>query len=149
MGNTDTLKITKGKDKIKEYRAVLEFNKDGTPKTRSGGTRSFCSECSSMLWNYDEEWAHWIYPFASVIDSPNPLPSIPGYPQFTMSSTDTATGGARVGSSDEVDKPQLYVLKRNSCPAHVPAPCNSVVYGEYPPGEGIEAWHKATGTWVD
>jgi hypothetical protein len=61
----------------------------------------------------------------------------------------------------------LYVLKRGSCPSHVPVPCDAVVYEEYPPGEGIEvsrqvslreyglndgsaqAWHKATGTWVD
>merc|ERR1711941_239382 len=107
MGNTDTLKITKGKDKIKEYQAVLGFNKDGTPAKRSNGTRSFCSECSSMLWNYDEEWAHWIYPFASVIDSPNPLPGIPGYPEFPMSPT-TRTEGARMGMPDEGDKPELY-----------------------------------------
>lgn len=55
-----------------------------------------------------------------------------------MSSANNESGGARVGASDEVDKPQLYVLKRDSCPSHVPAPCNSVVYGDYPPGEGIE-----------
>lgn len=43
-----------------------------------------------------------------------------------------------MGMPDEVDKPELYVLMRDCCPAHVPAPCNSVVYGSYPPGEGIE-----------
>ncbi|KAJ9113939.1 hypothetical protein QFC19_000134 [Naganishia cerealis] len=51
----------------------------------------------------------------------------------------TRTAGARMGMPDEADKPELYVLKRNSCPTHVPVPSGSVVYGEYPPGEGIEA----------
>lgn len=135
----------------------MEFNADDTPKKRCNGIRSFCGDCSAMLWNYDEEWANvsgndhlsfrpsltywtdgttqWIYPFASVIDSPNPLPNIPGYPTFTMSSPTTDAGGARVGKSDDADKPELYVIMRNSdsCPNHVPVPQQAVVFSEYPP----------------
>ena len=72
MGNTDTLKIIRGKDKIKwvthrgatevmahsrEYRAPMEFDANDKPLKLAGGVRSFCEDCSSMLWNYDEEWA--------------------------------------------------------------------------------------------
>jgi hypothetical protein len=83
-------------------------------------------------------FTQWIYPFASVIDSPNPLPNIPGYPTFTMSSPTTNIAGARVGKPEDGDKPKLIVLKRGSCPSHVPVPQEAVVFSEYPPGS-IEA----------
>lgn len=57
----------------------------------------------------------------------------------------TRTKGARMGMPDEGDKPELYVLMRGSCPAHVPVPCDAVVYKEYPPGEGIEVSLCQTG----
>ncbi|ELR02891.1 hypothetical protein GMDG_01113 [Pseudogymnoascus destructans 20631-21] len=36
--------------------------------------RSFCSNCSTMLWNYDAEWPELIHPFASAIDKELPVP---------------------------------------------------------------------------
>lgn len=38
----------------------------------SGNIRYFCSECGSHLYAYDKQWAEWVYPFASAIDTPLP-----------------------------------------------------------------------------
>ncbi|KIR29288.1 hypothetical protein I307_05953 [Cryptococcus deuterogattii 99/473] len=66
MGNTKTLNIIRGKDKIKVYVAAVEFDENDKPTKMGNSKRSFCTECSSMLWNYHDEWP-----------DPNPLPSIP------------------------------------------------------------------------
>ncbi|WWD03581.1 hypothetical protein V865_001635 [Kwoniella europaea PYCC6329] len=124
MGNTKTLKLIRGEDKIKKYNAVKSYDKDDKPKERYGSERAFCSECSSMLWCFDEQWADWIYPFASCIDKPDPLPPIP-------------EGGT------------MRAIKRDSCPSHVPIPEGAKAYDDYGPGKGIEDWHKSTGAWVD
>ncbi|KAK1922019.1 Mss4-like protein [Papiliotrema laurentii] len=124
MGNYNTFKILRGEDKIKVYQGALEFDANDKPTKPGNSKRSFCSNCSSMLWNYHDEWPEWIYPFASTIDKPNPLPPIPeGY--------------------------KLIAIKRDSCPDHVPLP--EGVKGEkgYGSMESIEAWHKKTGAWVD
>jgi hypothetical protein len=60
MGKAATLKV-KGKTKI--YRAM-----------RGGGQRHFCPKCGSALWVWDRRWAEWVYPFASAIDTPLPVP---------------------------------------------------------------------------
>jgi len=60
MGEADTLKV-KGKTSV--YRAM-----------RGGGERHFCGKCASALWVWDRRWPHWIYPFASAIDTPLPKP---------------------------------------------------------------------------
>jgi hypothetical protein len=36
--------------------------------------RAFCSNCSSPLWVFDKSWPELIHPFASVIDTPLPVP---------------------------------------------------------------------------
>ena len=68
MGNNDTLNITRGKDKIKcvthhdpgsrnrVYIAPLTFDKDDKPAEMGTSKRSFCTECSAMLWNYHDEY---------------------------------------------------------------------------------------------
>lgn len=79
-----------------------------------------------MLWLHDDEWTdvgrastlhhaerQWIYPFASAIDKPNPLPPIP-------------------------DGQTMIVVKRDSCPGHIPIPEGAVAHQGYGPGEGIE-----------
>ncbi len=106
---------------------------DGSPNTIASSKRSFCGECSSMLWLHDDEWAkvlfgplfssssahhtasQWIYPFASSIDKPDPLPAIP------------SDGSAK-----------LLAIMRGSCPSHVPLPENAEAHEKYGPGEGIE-----------
>jgi hypothetical protein len=60
MGNTATFK-SKGRTRI--YRA-----------TRGGPQRHFCPKCGSALWLWDRRWRDWIYPFASAIDTPLPMP---------------------------------------------------------------------------
>jgi len=60
MGNADTFE-KRGRTRV--YRA-----------TRGGGERHFCPRCGSALWLWDKSWPHWIYPFASAIDTRLPVP---------------------------------------------------------------------------
>jgi hypothetical protein len=60
MGNRDTFR-KRGRTRV--YRA-----------TRGGGERHFCPKCGSALWVWDKHWPEWIYPFASAIDTPLPVP---------------------------------------------------------------------------
>ena len=60
MGRAGTLKA-RGRTRV--YRA-----------TRGGGERHFCPKCGSALWVWDQHWPEWIYPFASAIDTPLPVP---------------------------------------------------------------------------
>ncbi|CAD6573945.1 MAG: hypothetical protein TREMPRED_000969 [Tremellales sp. Tagirdzhanova-0007] len=117
MGNNKTLEILRGKDKIKVYIAPLSFDKNDKPNKMGTSKRSFCTECSSMLWNYHDEYPEWIYPFASTIDKPDPLPPMP----------------------EGVD---ISVIKLEDCPAHVPLPKGAKGFKGYGPGDGIEGWHK-------
>jgi len=41
---------------------------------QSPGRRYFCRECGSPLWAADPRWAQWIYPFASAVRTPLPMP---------------------------------------------------------------------------
>ncbi|WRT70337.1 uncharacterized protein IL334_007335 [Kwoniella shivajii] len=124
MGNTKTLNIVRGEDKIKQYTAVKSFDENDKPKEMCNSQRNFCSECSSMLWLYDDEWPDWVYPFASSIDKPDPLPNVP-------------------------KETTLIAIKRDSCPSQVPIPEGAKGYDGYGPGKGIEEWHKTYGAWVD
>jgi hypothetical protein len=72
MGEAETLKV-EGKEHLQIYRAMLEDEKTGKRK-RSGAQRHFCKECGSALWAFDPEWAQWVYPLASAIDTPLPKP---------------------------------------------------------------------------
>jgi hypothetical protein len=38
------------------YIAPLTFDKDDKPAEMGTSKRSFCTECSSMLWNYHDEY---------------------------------------------------------------------------------------------
>lgn len=40
----------------------------------SPGRRHFCTACGSALWVADPRWPEWVYPFASAIDTPLPVP---------------------------------------------------------------------------
>ncbi|KAL5349400.1 hypothetical protein ACLOAV_005691 [Pseudogymnoascus australis] len=71
-GISSSLDIKKGKELIKKYIAVMDR---GTKKEKKcTSERSFCSNCSTMLWNYDAEWPELIHPFASAIDTELPVP---------------------------------------------------------------------------
>ncbi|KFX93181.1 hypothetical protein O988_05925 [Pseudogymnoascus sp. VKM F-3808] len=69
---TSSLDIKKGKELIKKYSAVKDRGTKKEQKCTS--ERSFCSNCSTMLWNYDDEWPELIHPFASAIDTELPVP---------------------------------------------------------------------------
>lgn len=58
-------------------------------------------------------YAQWIYPFTSTIDSPNPLPGVPG------------------------DKPVMSIM-RGSCPDYVPHIEGAEAFDKYGNGGGIE-----------
>merc|ERR1712151_858571 len=74
MGDTESFKVTQGKEHVKVYRA--KFNAKDPPHelVESTHERHFCSLCGSHLWAYDERWSKWIYPLASAIDTELPQP---------------------------------------------------------------------------
>jgi len=60
-----------GEENITVYRAWLDHPKRSE---RSSGERRFCSRCGSPLWVWDPDWPKLMHPFASVIDTPLPVP---------------------------------------------------------------------------
>lgn len=42
--------------------------------TNSGNVRYFCGDCGSHLFAYDKQYAEYVYPYASAIDTPLPEP---------------------------------------------------------------------------
>jgi len=70
MGDAATLKV-RGRAHVKIYRArMVEKGKEKLSSLR----RHFCGECGSALWAADPRWAENVYPFASAIDTPLPVP---------------------------------------------------------------------------
>lgn len=69
MGLAGTMAVS-GQEHLRVYSARLD---------KSGGTsparRHFCGLCGSALWISDPRWPEWVYPFASAIDTPLPVPS--------------------------------------------------------------------------
>lgn len=51
-----------------------EHDKDTDALKESEGGRYFCRECGSPLWAADPRWAEWIFPYASSIHTPLPVP---------------------------------------------------------------------------
>lgn len=43
--------------------------------SEEGGGRRFCKHCGSHLWFFDPRWPRDLHPFASVIDTPLPVPA--------------------------------------------------------------------------
>ena len=72
-GLSKTLRITQGQDLIKKYRGMADRGKRTEREVES--ERSFCGNCSAMLWLYDESWPGLIHPFASAIDTELPEPA--------------------------------------------------------------------------
>lgn len=59
-------------DKNRKYSAIKAR---GTPnEQRCSSERSFCSNCSTMLWLWDHHYPELIHPFASAIDTDLPVP---------------------------------------------------------------------------
>ena len=71
-GDATTLGVT-GKEQITIYHANLTSGTGGRVCT-SSAERHFCSRCGSGLWLFSPEWPELVHPFASVIDTPLPVP---------------------------------------------------------------------------
>ena len=71
MGEAATLKVT-GRKSFSVYRARIKDEKGR--KILSPARRHFCRKCGSALWLADPRWKQWVYPFASAIDTPLPVP---------------------------------------------------------------------------
>ncbi|KAH9170949.1 Mss4-like protein [Lactarius sanguifluus] len=114
-----TLQITKGKENISIYKAVLSGR--GTPEERRASSeRHFCSKCSAMLWLWDETWPELLHPFASAIDEPE------------------------LKAPEE-----MTVIMATSAPGYVRLPEDpKKVFKEYP-DETLEDWHKRHGEYVE
>lgn len=71
MGEAATFKVD-GIEHIGIYHARMPDGK-GAIK-HSSAKRHFCRDCGSSLYLSDERWPEWIYPLASAIDTPLPVP---------------------------------------------------------------------------
>ncbi|MCG2635118.1 MAG: GFA family protein [Gammaproteobacteria bacterium] len=73
MAEADSLKV-RGEAHIEIYQAELPLSEQPEQTAPSEARRHFCRHCGSPLWIADPRWAEWVYPFASAIDTPLPLP---------------------------------------------------------------------------
>ncbi|UVJ42239.1 GFA family protein [Pseudomonas sp. LS1212] len=71
-GDADSLKV-RGSKHIAIYHAKIKGEGQRRAHT-SSAERHFCKECGSALWLFSPEWPELIHPFASVIDTPLPVP---------------------------------------------------------------------------
>jgi hypothetical protein len=120
MGLSRTLEID-GRRNLRIWQAMLPAGTAaGSGLYQSSSRRHFCGKCGSALWVHTPEYAEWIYPFASAIDTALPVPPT-----------------------------RVHVLLGSKAPWVVPeiAPGDQC-FDEYP-DESIEDWHKARGLWVD
>ncbi|ESK97033.1 duf636 domain-containing protein [Moniliophthora roreri MCA 2997] len=117
-GYSKSLKIIQGKEHISVYKAVLD--RDTPNERRASSERNFCSQCSSMLWLYDEAWPELIHPFAQAIDSPKL--AMPG---------------------------QMVCLKLQDKPDWVRLPeGEKILFDDYP-ADSLEDWHKKHDLYVE
>ena len=113
-----TLKVSspEAASKIKKYHAIADRGKPTEKRVNS--ERSFCSECGTHLWVFDDTWPGLIHPFASCIDTELPI-------------------------SEE-----MVVLMMKSKASWVRLPEGKTkLYDEYPE-LSIDDWHKKHGVWV-
>ncbi len=73
MGMADSLAI-EGEENISVYRSASNDRGAYDENGLSPARRHFCSLCGSALWVHGPDYPEWIYPFASAIDTPLPVP---------------------------------------------------------------------------
>lgn len=101
---------------IRKYKAI---KRDGGKETTVSSDRSFCSNCSTMLWLFDEHWPELIHPFASAIDTALPEPK------------------------------EMVCIMGESKPKWARWPeGKKEVFAKYP-DMSLEAWHKAKGMYYE
>lgn len=70
-GDSKSMHVT-GRESVSIYHAKIR--NPGEPELPSTAERHFCKCCGSALWLYSPEWPEMIFPFASAIDTPLPVP---------------------------------------------------------------------------
>ena len=118
MGVAQTLEAT-GRKAIGVYRARI-CDDDGGNCEISTGERNFCRRCASALWLFDASWPDLIHPFASIIDTPMPLPPVRTHLMLRCKPSWVKPVIGRKDSSFD-----LY------------------------PELSIEEWHRRHGLWID
>lgn len=89
-------------------------------RQKSAAERRFCKHCGSALWVWDPGWPELLHPFASVIDTPLPVP------------------------------PERYHILLDSRAEWVPVPeGDNEHYFQGYPGESLMAWHERHGFVTD
>lgn len=110
MGKTETFQY-QGLEHVGIYRVLVQ--QEGKNPELSSAHRHFCKNCATCLWISDPQWPHWIYPFASAIDTPLPVP-----PE------------------------RIHMMLDFAAPwCEIPNTKNDVHFSTYPE-ESIEDWHK-------
>ena len=74
MAEADTLTV-KGELHLHYHQAKIEDADNPHSMITSPAKRYFCNQCGSALWVSDPRWPQWIYPFASAVDTPLPIPT--------------------------------------------------------------------------
>jgi hypothetical protein len=112
MGDFATLKV-EGRRAIRKWHAMID-GEEGSAE------RSFCRNCGTPLWVWDENWPELVHPFAQCIDTPLPVPPA-----------------------------NVHLLLRDKAPWVEPeiGP-NDERYEGYP-ALSIEDWHKRRGLWIE
>lgn len=73
MAEAATLEVN-GEEHLHVYQAWIDDPDRPGEKKQSPARRHFCSRCASALWIADPRWSQWVYPFASAVDTPLPVP---------------------------------------------------------------------------
>lgn len=74
MAEADSLQVSDTQGKLAFHQARIEDAQNPGRMRVSPGKRYFCSGCGSALWVADPRWAQCVYPFASAVDTPLPIP---------------------------------------------------------------------------
>ena len=72
IANADSLSVS-GEEHI-GFHHGMEHDEESDELRQSEGGRYFCGECGSPLWAADLRWSQWIYPYASAVLTPLPVP---------------------------------------------------------------------------
>ncbi|UCB55137.1 MAG: GFA family protein [Thiotrichales bacterium] len=72
MAQAKTMRVS-GKKSLGIHHGM--YNDDVTDELKqSPALRYFCHDCGSPLWIADPRWPQWVYPYASAVHTPLPVP---------------------------------------------------------------------------